>query len=111
MTNIEIVKMLINALDSTGVQDEAIKKAALALLDLEETGEPKAKEKKEPAKPPKGGPEKKAAEKKPARRKSDFDIGKMNALLKAGWSIPKIADEMGVSAPTVRKYMQKEGYR
>lgn len=102
--------MLINALDSTGVQDEAIKRAALALLDLEETGEPKAKAKKEPAKPPKGA-EKKAAEKKPARKKSDFDIGKMNALLKAGWSVPKIADEMGVSAPTVRKYMQLEGYR
>lgn len=106
MTNIEIVKMLINALDSTGVQDEAIKRAALALLDLEGTGEPKAKAKKEPAKPPKGGPEK-----KPARMKSDFDIGKMNALLKAGWSVPKIADEMGVSDPTVRKYMKQEGYR
>lgn len=104
MTNIEIVKMLINALDSTGVQDEAIKRAALALLDLEGTEEPKAKPKKAAVKSTQ-----EPAEKKPSVRK--FDTGKMNALLKAGWSVPKIADEMGVSAPTVRKYMQLEGYR
>ena len=35
----------------------------------------------------------------------------MTALLKAGWSVPKIADEMGVSAPTVRNYMREEGYK
>ena len=49
---------------------------------------------------------------KPAPKKRvKFDVGKMNALLKAGWSVPKIADEMRVSAPTVRKYMREEGYK
>ena len=105
MTNIEIVKMLINALDSTGVQDEAIKRAALALLDLEGTEEPKAKPKKAAVKSTQ-----QPVEKKPGVKK-EFDTGKMNALLKAGWSVPKIADEMGVSDPTVRKYMKQEGYR
>lgn len=48
---------------------------------------------------------------KTKRYKTKFDVGKMRALLKAGWSVPKIADEMGVSAPTVRKYMREEGYK
>ena len=45
------------------------------------------------------------------KKRPTFDVGKMTALLKAGWSVPKIADEMGVSAPTVRKYMREEGYK
>ena len=48
---------------------------------------------------------------KTKRYNTKFDVGKMRALLKAGWSVPKIADEMGVSAPTVRKYMREEGYK
>lgn len=35
MTNIEIVRTLINAMDTSSVQDEAIKQAVLALLDQE----------------------------------------------------------------------------
>jgi len=54
--------------------------------------------------------EKNKKEQKSSGRKP-FDVGKMNALLQAGWSVPKIADEMGVSAPTVRKYMRQEGYK
>ena len=46
-----------------------------------------------------------------SRGRNPFDVGKMNALLQAGWTIPKIADEMGVSAPTIRKYMRQEGYK
>ena len=45
------------------------------------------------------------------KKRPTFDVGKMTALLKAGWSVPKIADEMGASAPTVRKYMREEGYK
>lgn len=48
---------------------------------------------------------------KPKKKRAAFDVGKMRALLTAGWSVPKIADEMGVSAPTVRKYMREEGYK
>lgn len=49
-------------------------------------------------------------EKKPeaeARRKPKCDIGKMTALYNAGWSIAKIADELGVSEPTIRTYLKK----
>lgn len=50
-------------------------------------------------------------EAEPKKKRQKFDVGKMTALLKAGWSVQKIADEMGVSAPTVRKYMREEGYK
>lgn len=97
--NIKIIRELINALDADSVQSEVIKKTALALLDQMDEESPKPK----PAEPEQDKPKKKG---RPA-----FDVGKMNALLKAGWSVPKIADEMGVSAPTVRKYMREEGYK
>ena len=31
----------------------------------------------------------------------------MTALYNAGWSIAKIADELGVSEPTIRTYLKK----
>lgn len=99
--NIKLIRELINALDADSVQDEVIKKTALALLDQMDD---------EPRKPKPAEP--KHDEPKPKKKgRPAFDVGKMNALLKAGWSVPKIADEMGVSAPTVRKYMREEGYK
>lgn len=52
--------------------------------------------------------QKPAAAKKQQTKKT-FDTGKKLALLKAGWSIAKIADEMGVSEPTIYNHMKKEG--
>lgn len=37
------------------------------------------------------------------------DIPKLKALLKAGWSYDKIADEFGVTEPTVSNTMKREG--
>ena len=37
---------------------------------------------------------------KPSAKK-DIDIGKVKALRKAGWTLEKIADEMGCSAQTI----------
>ena len=45
------------------------------------------------------------------KKRSNFDTGKLSALWKAGWSVPKIADEMGVSEPTVYKYLKQIGAR
>ena len=44
----------------------------------------------------------------PAPKKPRVDVGKIKALHKAGWTVPKIADEMRLSAPTVRKYLKGE---
>ena len=97
MNNIEIIKMLINALDSTGVQDEAIKTAALALLDNIKVA-PKQEQPKEP---------KPAKSSKPSGRKG-IDHGKIIALHNAGWPVAKIADEMGISVQTVHNHLKKE---
>ena len=55
-------------------------------------------------------PEKpKKTEKKPTTKRQKFDVGKLGALRKAGWTVAKIADEMGCSEATVYTYMKKEG--
>lgn len=45
--------------------------------------------------------------KKPAQKK-ELDGPKMKALEKAGWSLDKIADEMGCSITAVKKYLAAE---
>lgn len=44
----------------------------------------------------------------PNNKISDVDVGKIRALHNAGWSNAKIADEMGISDPTIRKYIRME---
>ena len=49
---------------------------------------------------------KKPKKKKPGP-KPTIDLGKVKALHQAGWSNLKIADEMGVSAPTICYHLKK----
>lgn len=42
-------------------------------------------------------------------KKARIDAGKIKALADAGWSVQKIAEEMGISAPTVRRYLKEGG--
>lgn len=44
----------------------------------------------------------------PKKPRAKVDVGKIKALHKAGWTVPKIADEMRLSAPTVRKYLKED---
>lgn len=46
-------------------------------------------------------------EKPKDRRKLQLDFGKIRSLHEAGWTQAKIADEMGVSAPTISKALTK----
>ena len=46
-------------------------------------------------------------DKKPGKSRKQIDTGKIVALHKAGWTNAKIADEMGLSAVTVGKYIKK----
>ena len=43
----------------------------------------------------------------PAKRIVAVDWGKAKALRKAGWSLAKIADELGVSVPTVSQHLKE----
>ena len=40
-------------------------------------------------------------------KRKTLDDGKIKALRKAGWSLEKIADEMGVSAQTISNHLNK----
>ena len=41
-------------------------------------------------------------------KRKPLDMGKVRALRDAGWTLEKIADEMGVSAPTISNRLSKE---
>lgn len=41
-------------------------------------------------------------------KRKEIDAGKINALRRAGWQVQTIASEMGISIPTVKKYLKEE---
>lgn len=43
----------------------------------------------------------------PKKKRVSVDWGKAKALRKAGWSLSKIADELGVSVPTVSQHLKE----
>lgn len=97
MNNIEIIRMLVNALDTNNVSEEANKQAALALIDnLKVSVKPAAT----PSKVTKPSKE---------TKKTGVDHGKIMALHEAGWSVAKIADEIGTTTVTVRNHIKKGG--
>ena len=102
MNKSELIRSLVNVIGIDLELDKAIKDVVLGLLELPEETEPK----KEPAK--RGRP-KKTEEKKTEPKPKPFDTGKLKALLNGGWSVAKIADEMGVSVQTIYNKMKTEG--
>ena len=44
---------------------------------------------------------------KKQNNRTKLDIGKIGALIRAGWSMAKIADEMGVSAQTIANHKEE----
>lgn len=105
MTREDLILSLVQLIEPKEEKDALIKAAAIYLMEpAEKDNTPKpAGEKRPDADQDEPKPKKKG--------RTPFDRGKMNALLKAGWSVPKIADEMGVSVQTIKKYMKEEGYR
>ena len=67
---------------------------------IEEDPQPEPKTKPEPKAKPKAEPKKSGP--------AGIDHGKLIALHKAGWSIEKIADEMGCTTTTVRNHIRQE---
>ena len=104
MNNSELIRSLVNVIGIDLELDKAIKDVVLGLLDLQEDEIPEPK-KTEPAKKVKVG-----KNTKPRNTKTKpFDTGKLKALLDGGWSVAKIADEMGVSVQTIYNKMKTEG--
>ena len=105
MTNIDIAKTILKYVGRDSIEvDRALCEGVILILEkADETPETDRKI------VPKSDKTEPKQAKKPGPKKSTFDVGKLSALWKAGWSIPKIADEMGVSEPTVRKYLKQIG--
>ena len=74
------MQTVINGLTITGTP---IEMAELAKFIMPEMEKPQADPKPEP------------------KKKVQLDLGKVKALRKAGWTLEKIADEMGCSAQTI----------
>lgn len=97
-------------LDRAGDQD--LREAMLAVMSeykpVQE--EPEAPKQPEPEQPEPEKPKQTEQTKKTGRRPS-VDTGKVEALYKAGWTIPKIADEMRVSKQTIKNHLNRLGYK
>ena len=77
---------------------------------LIEEEDPQPEAKPEPEHKPKTEPKVKTKPKAEPKKSgpSGIDHGKLIALHKAGWSIEKIADEMGCTTTTVRNHIRQE---
>lgn len=104
-----VIKILLKHISEHPEDARTVASGALSMLD----GALKPDAEHEPKKDkPKAGAPKKAETKSGAPRRGGrppFDTGKLKALLRAGWDIPKIADEMQVTEATIRKHCREEG--
>lgn len=88
MKKMEVVRKLLTYIGKDAEEDKVIAEACLMLMPEEpKKEEPKKEETKKGRKP--------------------FDMGKLKALVDGGWTVPKIADEMGVSEQTIRNRMKQ----
>lgn len=104
-----VVKILLKHISEHPEDTGVVASGALSMLDGAPISEAEHDTKKDK---PKSGAPKKAEPKQGAPRRGGrppFDTGKLKALLRAGWDIPKIADEMQVTEATIRKHCREEG--
>lgn len=87
------MQTVINGLTITGTP---IEMAELAKFCAPQVEKPKPEQKAAPKPAPKN-----------QNARKELDVGKVKALRKAGWTIDKIADEMGVSAPTISRCLKE----
>ena len=116
MSNIEIVRAILKYIGRDSVEvDRTLAEGCRILLAEAEKEVQTEPDLTETEQTEKNQPAKISAENFQGRVKQrrggrpPFDTGKMRALLKAGWSIPKIADEMQVTEQTIRKHCREEG--
>lgn len=104
MTDREIIKTLVNAIEPSTETEKALKQIIVELLDshIDSPKKVDTKVKAEPKPEPK--PKASAPKKKPGRKPIDWP--KAEACRKAGWSIPKIADELNCAEATVYNHFK-----
>ena len=110
MTILEAIKTSASVMETKDDLSEAIRVLIMAVAESERAPDPvKAEPVEEPKKeePKKPGPKPGT---KPKGQKT-IDDGKIRVLREGGWSITAIADEMKLSAPTVKAHLQKMGVK
>lgn len=110
MTILEAIKTSASVIETKDDLSEAIRVLIMAVAESERAPDPvKAEPVEEPKKeaPKKPGPKPGT---KPKGQKT-IDDGKIRVLREGGWTITAIADEMKLSAPTVKAHLQKMGVK
>ena len=110
MTILEAIKTSASVIETKDDLSEAIRVLIMAVAESERAPDPV---KVEPVEEPKKEAPKKPGPKpgtKPKGQKT-IDDGKIRVLREGGWSITAIADEMKLSAPTVKAHLQKMGVK
>ena len=113
MTKFEALATLASVMETKDALSEAIRVAIMAIAEAEHAPDPVEPEPvKAPEEPPKEAPKKPGPKPgtKPKGQKK-IDDGKIRVLREGGWSITAIADEMKLSAPTVKAHLAKMGVK
>lgn len=115
MTILEAIKTSASVIETKDDLSEAIRVLIMAVAESERAPDPV---KAEPVEEPKKEEPKKEEPKKPGPKpgtkpkgQKKIDDGKIRVLREGGWSITAIADEMKLSAPTVKAHLQKMGVK
>ena len=102
----EVMRAMITAMGSDPELDKALRVSALAYLDAVEARTDKPKQTK---------PKKDDAEEKgyspTGKAKAKIDDGTIKALYEGGWSINKIADDIGCAPQTVTNHLKAMGLK
>lgn len=98
MTDREIIKALVNVIEPSTETEKALKQIIVGLLGSHPE-EPRKVDTKVKTEPKAAAPKK-----KPGRKPIDWP--KAEACRKAGWSIPKIADELKCAEATVYNHFK-----
>ena len=102
----EVMRAMITAMGSDPELDKALRTSALAYLDAVEarTDKPKQTKPKKTESDEKGySPNGKA--------KAKIDDGTIKALYEGGWSLTKIAEDIGCSTQTVNNHLKAMGLK
>lgn len=113
MTILEAIKTSASVIETKDDLSEAIRVLIMAVAESKPASDPvKAEPVKAPEEPKKEEPKKPGPKPgtKPKGQKN-IDDGKIRVLRDGGWSITAIADEMKLSAPTVKAHLQKMGVK
>lgn len=111
MNRLDLIAGLLGEIGADANMDRILAQSALIVLTRIQVTPPAPEPEPEPE-PVEEAPAPDSVEETPKKTKKTrkpFDTGKLGALRRAGWSVAKIADEMGVSEQTVRNHMKKEG--